>query len=127
MLPHNQASFVEVKQSPLHGRGLYAAVTIPAGTPIGTYPILILSTEDTAQLKGTRLYHYVFFVDETADGAIRAAVAFGPISMCNHSRSANAAFRVDAVDATVTLAAVRDVAAGEEILIDYEDFAEEAI
>lgn len=127
MLPENQASLVEVKQSPLHGRGLYAAVPIPSGTVIGTYPLLILSAEDTERLKATRVYHYVFFVDETPEGAVRAAVAFGPISMCNHSRDACARFTVDSITATVTLAAARDIAAGEEILIDYEDFADEAI
>jgi SET domain-containing protein len=127
MLPENQASLVEVKQSPLHGRGLYAAQHIPSGTVIGIYPLLILSEADTAQVKGTRLYHYVFYVDETAEGAMRAAVAFGPISMCNHSPEANAAFTVDAKDSTVKLSAGTDIAAGAEILIDYGDFADEAV
>ncbi|HRX73675.1 MAG TPA: SET domain-containing protein-lysine N-methyltransferase [Hyphomonas sp.] len=127
MLSEIQTSLVEVKQSPLHGRGLYAAVPISSGTTIGTYPILILSAEDTERLKTTRIYHYVFFVDETPEGAMRAAVAFGAISMCNHSRNACARFAVDPVTATVTLTASRNIAAGEEILIDYEDFAEEAI
>lgn len=127
MSPQNQASLVEVKQSPLHGRGLYAAVPVPSGSILGTYPVLILSPADTAALKSTRLYHYVFYVDETADGAMRAAVAFGPISMCNHSTAPNAAFEVDPVAATVTLTTSRDIAAGEEILIDYGDFAAEAV
>ena len=62
MSPKIQASYVEVKQSPLHGRGLYAVASVPSGTIIGTYPVLILSEADTAQLKQTRLYHYVFYV-----------------------------------------------------------------
>ena len=127
MLPETQASLVEGKQSPLHGRGRYAAQRIPSGTPIGTYPRLILSEADTAQVKGTRLYHYVFYIDENAEGAMRAAVAFGPISMCNHSPEANAVFAVNADDSTVTLSAGKDIAAGAEILIDYGDFADEAV
>lgn len=127
MFPENQASFVEVKQSPLHGRGLYAAVAMATGSRIGTWPALILSEEDTAQVKETRLYHYVFFVDEDAAGAMRTAVAFGPISMCNHSPHANADFNVDAKAMTVTLSASRDIRSGEEILIDYGDFAAEAV
>ena len=127
MLPENQASLVEVKQSPLHGRGLYAATNIDSGEVVGTWPVLILSPEDTARLKDTRLYHYVFYVDETDEGAMRAAVAFGPISMCNHSTAPNAAFEVDALTATVSLSARRSIAAGEEILIDYGDFAAEAV
>lgn len=127
MPPENQASLVEVKQSPLHGRGLYAAASIPAGDLIGIWPVLILSEADTAQVQATRLYHYIFYVDETPEGAIRGAVAFGEISMCNHSPDANAVFVVDAAAATVSLTAARDIAAGEEILIDYGDFAEKAL
>ena len=127
MPPENQASLVEVKQSPLHGRGLYAAGAISYGNQIGTWPALILNEADTAQVQSTRLYHYIFYVDETPEGAIRGAVAFGEISMCNHSPDANAVFAVDAAGATVSLTAARDIAAGEEILIDYGDFAEKAL
>ncbi len=94
---------------------------------IGVFPLLILSHEDTERLKATRLYHYVFYVDERADGASRCAVAFGEISMCNHSPDANAGFEVDADAQTVTLTALTDIASDAEILIDYQDFAEEAL
>lgn len=118
---------VEVQTSPLHGRGLFASTDIPAGALLGVYPLLILSHEDIEQLKSTRLYHYVFYVDEREDGAMRAAVAFGKISMCNHSPEANADFYVDAEAETVTLTSRVALKAGDEILIDYEDFADEAI
>lgn len=122
-----RASSVEVKESPLHGRGLYAAEPFRKGALIGTYPLLILSHADTKRLKKTRLYHYVFYVDESETGEMRAAVAFGMISMCNHSRTANAAFTVYPEHAVVKLKAARAIKAGEEILIDYEDFADEAV
>jgi uncharacterized protein len=118
---------VEIRTSPVHGRGLFARRDIRPGHLIGIYPLLILSTQDTAALKATRLYHYVFYVDETEAGLIRAAVAFGEISFCNHSREANAFFEVDAGRMEVTLSAERRIAAGDEILIDYEDFADEAL
>lgn len=106
---------------------MFAAQGIAAGSLIGVYPLLILSAEDTATLKQTRLYHYVFYVDEDAGGAIRAAVAFGDISMCNHSPAANAEFEIDAARMEVILSAARDIQQGEEILIDYQDFADIAI
>ncbi|MDP1555886.1 MAG: SET domain-containing protein-lysine N-methyltransferase [Hyphomonas sp.] len=127
MLARNGGARAEVRTSPLHGRGLFASAPIPKGAVIGVYPLLILSPEDVERLKATRLYHYVFHVDEREDGATRAAVAFGEISMCNHSPAANAGFEVDAGAAQVTLTATRDIAEGAEILIDYEDFADEAI
>jgi hypothetical protein len=59
--------------------------------------------------------------------AARCAVAFGEISMCNHSPIPNARFEVDAGAQTVTLTALTDIASDAEILIDYQDFAEEAL
>jgi uncharacterized protein len=127
MLARNEGGRAEVRTSPLHGRGLFASGRIAAGSVIGVFPLLILSHEDTERLKATRLYHYVFYVDEPADGAVRCAVAFGEISMCNHSPDANAGFEVDADAQTVTLTALTDIASDAEILIDYQDFAEEAL
>jgi uncharacterized protein len=122
-----QASSVEVKESPFHGRGLFAAVAISAGDIIAVYPLLVLSQADTATVRSTLLHHYVFYVDENESGEMRAAVAFGEISMCNHSPKANADFIVDAQAQTVTLSARRSLSPGEEVLIDYEEFAEEII
>jgi hypothetical protein len=127
MLARHEGGRAEVRTSPLHGRGLFASGRIPEGAEIGVYPLLILSTDDTEQLKTTRLYHYVFYVDETAGGAVRCAVAFGDISMCNHSVDPNAGFDIDADARTVTLTALSDIAPETEILIDYEDFAEQAL
>ena len=127
MTTSSGGSRVEVETSPLHGRGLFASTDIPAGALLGVYPLLVLSHEDTEQIKSTRVYHYVFYVDELEDGAVRAAVAFGKISMCNHSPQANADFSVDAAAETVTLTTRIALKAGDEILIDYEDFADEAI
>lgn len=127
MVTSSGGTRVEVKTSPLHGRGLFASTDIPAGALLGVYPLLILSHEDTELVKPTRLYHYVFYVDERDDGAVRAAVAFGKISMCNHSPNANADFFVDPEAETVTLTSRIALKTGDEILIDYEDFADEAI
>ncbi len=121
------ASPVEVRQSPFHGRGLFAAVSFEAGDLIATYPLLILSQEDTAAIRGTQIHHYVFYVDENDQGQMRAAVAFGLISMCNHSPEANAEFTVDADAQTVTLSAGTNIPLDAEILIDYEEFAAEIV
>ncbi|MGA1341791.1 MAG: SET domain-containing protein-lysine N-methyltransferase [Hyphomonas sp.] len=127
MLERHEGGRAEVRTSPLHGRGLFACSPVRAGDVIGVYPMLILSPEDTGTLKPTRLYHYVFYVDEPDGGGMRAGVAFGEISMCNHSPEANADFKVDAEAQTVTLTARVALAAGDEILIDYQDFADEAL
>lgn len=127
MSQHPQDGPIEVRQSIVEGRGLFARRYIPAGTQIGTFPLLILSARDSAALKGTKLYHYVFHVDEDAQGEPRVGVAFGLISFCNHDPAANAGFSVDASSATVTLTALRDIREDAEIFIDYEEFAAVAV
>ena len=94
------ASPVEVRQSPFHGRGLFAAVSFEAGDLIATYRNIEQQ---------------------------RATVAFGLISMCNHSVEANADFTVDPAAQTVTLSARTPILADAEILIDYEEFADQII
>lgn len=121
------ASPVEVRTSPFHGRGLFAADSFEAGDMIAAYPLLILSVEDTAAIRDTLIHHYVFHVDEDAEGRARAAVAFGPISMCNHSADANADFTVDATAQTVTLTARSAIPQNTEILINYEEYADEIV
>ena len=118
---------VEVRQSPFHGRGLFATVAIAADDLISEYPLLILSHDDTSAIGKTLLHHYVFYVDEAENGRMRAAVAFGEISMCNHSADANAVFQIDAEQQIVKLSATKDIAEDQEIFIDYEEFAAEII
>lgn len=117
----------EVRQSIVEGRGLFARRAIPSGAQIGCFPLLILSAADSAALKGTKLYHYVFHVDEDELDRPRVGVAFGLISFCNHDPQANAAFSVDGPSAIVTLTALRDIPENAEIFIDYEEFAAVAV
>lgn len=124
---NSAGSDVTFGPSSLHGRGLFAARAFAAEELIGEYPLLILSIEDVQQIRGTRIHDYLFFVDEDEDEQMRAGVAFGPISLCNHDDDANARFEVQIAAETVRLIAVRPIGEGEEIFIDYVDFAEIAL
>lgn len=119
--------YLEVKRSDIHGRGLFARRSISAGERLGTFPILILSPDDSNTVRSTLLYHYVFHVDETEDQGQRLAVAFGMISMCNHNPEANTVFSIDADAEELILESAKAIAVGEEIFIDYGDFAGEAV
>ena len=118
---------IDVRTSPLHGRGLFATADIPKGAHLARVPLLILSAQDTAHTRQTRLHHYVFHVRDEPDGKPVHAVAFGVISMCNHASPANAAFHVDETAQEVLLTAACDLSAGTEIFIDYGDFADEIV
>jgi len=113
------SDLVEVRRSPIHGRGLFAAAAIRKNALIAAAPLLIFTASDTRRILKTRLGHYIFWIDETAKGDWICAVAFGPISLCNHSPKPNAWFEIDEENEEVLLHAARGVRAGEEITIDY--------
>ena len=117
----------EVRSSPVEGRGLFARGYVSAGGVIGVFHLLMLPADELQALRATRVYHYVFDTGEDADGWQTCGLALGEISFCNHSAAANARFVVDAEARTVTLSAARAIAAGDEIFIDYEEFADEIL
>jgi SET domain-containing protein len=92
----------EVKQSPLHGRGLFATEYIPEGTVIGT-----VKTEPAKdhELDGP----YVLWVDGEKPVCVTCDLRF-----INHSDEPNAAYYDD-----LSVMSVRDIAPGEEIVHDY--------
>lgn len=91
----------EIKESPIHGRGLFASAFIPANTiigPIEGQP----ATEDGI---------YVLWIDETRGIEVTNAMKF-----INHASgdAANAAYYDD-----LTVVALCDIFPGQEILHDY--------
>lgn len=91
-----------VDNSPIHGRGLYAAVNIGAGDYIGTL------TGPSTRRDGT---HVLWLVDEEGNWFGRRGT--NALRYVNHGENANAEFW------EFDLYAIRDIAAGEEITIDY--------
>lgn len=107
--------FLYVKTIEGKGRGIFTAQEIPAGTPIETCPVLVLPAEDTPLVHRTRLHDYYFLWGE--DGQCAIALGFG--SLYNHASAANADYVMDMAQATIDIRAVRDIAPGEEITINY--------
>ncbi len=93
---------VYVKNSPIHGKGLYAAEPIEAGSFIGTYH------GDETDEDGT----YVLWLFE--DGNQTGRDGKNELRYLNHSHEPNAEF--DGYD----LYALRDIAPDEEITICYD-------
>lgn len=113
---------VEVRSSPIHGRGAFAAYDIHRGQAFHTAHMLVFDPAESALLKAQRLGHYLFHVEDTAAGE-RLGIALSPLSFLNHRRPANVTFVVDGPAQTVIFTAARDIAAGEELTIDYGDYA----
>jgi SET domain-containing protein len=99
------------RESPIHGKGLFAAVDFKAGDRILLRDDSRLVTEDNPLREGEDVYH----CDWIADG--RVVYAQEPERYTNHSCDPNAV--VDVADGVRYCTARRDIRAGEEITYDY--------
>lgn len=112
-LPH-----LFVAPSSRGGRGVFTARAIEAGTIIELAPVILLSAEDRALVHRTHLHDYYFQWDGE-----QAAIALGLGSLYNHAGEPNAEFELDYDFEQIRFAALRAIAAGEEITIDYRSGA----
>ena len=127
MSPASSHKTTHVRSSAIEGRGLFATRLLDPGELVGEYHLLMLTASETRQIKKTIIHHYVFDAGVDGAGDQLTALALGEISFCNHSANANADFKVDMDTKTVTLIARHTIKRDEEILIDYEDYADEIL
>jgi uncharacterized protein len=107
-----QADAVEVRRVRGKGRGVFARRAIPRGEVFETSPVLVLpdeSVEDFASGLGS----YVF---EWGKGKLALALGYG--SLYNHSYRPNARYD-DVGPQAKAFRALRDIAPGEEITVNY--------
>ena len=116
------APLIEVKDSPIHGRGLYATALIPKGTRLVDYlgEYIDLATARLRDVPGTADYSpYILYVDE--DLFLDALNVDQPGRYANHSCDPNS--EVFTEGRVAFIMAIKDIAPGEEITYDY-DFEE---
>jgi uncharacterized protein len=111
------AADVVVASSPGRGRGVFARRPFARNEVIELCPVIALSERDAERLNETGLYDYYFGWGK--DGK-QAAIALGFGSLYNHSFTPNAEHRKDIAGNTMSIVAVREIAAGEEIFIRYQ-------
>jgi SET domain-containing protein len=95
---------------------VFARRAFRPGEVIERAPVLILSPEDYRQLRKTSLVHYPFGWGRNGRGT---ALALGLASFYNHSGTPNADCFEYSRDHLLEFVALRSVAPGEEITIDY--------
>ncbi|MCC7389965.1 MAG: SET domain-containing protein-lysine N-methyltransferase [Phycisphaerales bacterium] len=117
-----------IDQSPLHGRGVFAARVIRAGEIVIENAALPLGNGDVRDSDVIARYCFEWPID--GDGR---ALALGEASLLNHAPSdddgphgpngrhlrANLRWETDTVENRIVFYALRDIGAGEECLIDY--------
>ena len=111
-MPMTQSDAIVIKRVKGKGRGVFARRPIEAGEVIETCPVLVLpsgSIEDDSAGLGAYVFEW---------GRGRLALALGYGSLYNHSYRPNARY-ADLPDRTKLFTAIRDIAAGEEITVNY--------
>jgi SET domain-containing protein len=98
------------------GKGVYTKKAISANTIIEIAPVIVLSAGDRWKLEKTKLYYYIF---EWGEEAVQGAVALGYVSMYNHESPSNCEYEMDYEEETIAIRTMRDIAAGEELTINY--------
>jgi len=110
---------LEVRQSAIDRNGCFAAEPIPAGALVGEYTGELITTAE-ARVREADLSRgaiLTFWLDD--DWAIDGAVGGSATIYINHSCAPNCYCDVDTDARRVFMRAKRDIAAGEELTIDY--------
>lgn len=104
------------------GRGVFAAEPIPMGSLIEECPILEVSQEELATLQPTILSNYFF---QWGPYREEGAFALGYGSLYNHSYQPCAVYIRKYESKTLLFVALRNIAEGEEITVNYNGSPED--
>ena len=114
MARFKQSPFVFVQETENRGLGVFARKAIPENTVIERVPVLVFPTKFLWHPEETSpLADYVFTWDDDT-----VAIALGYGSLYNHSFTPNASYE-DWGRNNKRFIAIQDIAAGEEITINY--------
>ena len=109
-----QTKAIEVKQAKGKGLGVFARRLIHDGDVIERVPVLVMPAGDTKNAAGqTRMSVYCF---EWGPGTVAVALGYG--SLYNHSYQPNARYDDEGAQSKI-FSAIRDIAPGEEIVVNY--------
>ena len=98
------------------GRGVFAGRAFRAGEVVEVCPVLALPPGTAEDALPGDLRSYVFRWGRKSEAL---AIALGYGSLYNHSPDPNADFTLRYARGEIVFRAVRDIAAGEQVLIDY--------
>lgn len=118
-----QPKGIIIKQSSIHGQGIFACQKFTSGAVIETAPLILLSAADKAFLQSTSLFSYYFLIDSAATPA---ALGLGCSSIYNHSYAANALYSISLKDAALIIKACKPIKPGEEITLNYNGSPDDA-
>ena len=108
-------SWLEMRKSRIHGRGVFARRDIPAGTRLIEYVGLPVSKKRSADLC-SKQNSYVFTVSDASD--LNGKVSWNPARLINHSCEPNCEANLDEND-RIWIFSIKPIAPGEELTFNY--------
>ena len=102
---------IQIRPSPLGGRGVFAAKAIRDGALLEECPVLVIETDCD------ELDNYTLHWGDGDDRQLALPLGYG--ACYNHSGEPNAYWETDESRGLMIIWAARDIAADEEILISY--------
>ncbi len=106
--------YVVVKDSGIHGKGIFLTKAVPEGTPIMIIAGEVISGDECERREDEEDNVYIFWNGDTYIDTVMTE----KIKYVNH----NCDFNCDVLDrdeSSLLLVAYRDISAGEELTIDY--------
>ncbi|HEX8201623.1 MAG TPA: SET domain-containing protein [Isosphaeraceae bacterium] len=107
---------LEVRTPPGRVRGVYTTHPIAAGEVVEVAPTLLIDASECLLIDQTALADYYFVWPKGGQGG---AIAFGYASLYNHSYRPNVDYHRDHAAQTLVFTALRAIAAGEQLTINY--------
>lgn len=98
------------------GRGVFTLEKLPPRKVVEISSVLVMDPDARALLDQTALHDYIFDWG-AADGF--CCVAWGYVSLYNHSYESNCEYFMDYETGTITIKTVRTIQPGEELTINY--------
>jgi uncharacterized protein len=111
---------IRVDHTAHKGLGVFAEVRFSEGEVIERAPAIVLPACQWAQAEQTVLSNYCFLWGD------QMAVVYGCVMIYNHSYFPNACYRKLVDERIMEIVAMRDIEAGEEILVNYNGLPDDA-
>ena len=108
--------FLYIAPAEKTGRGVFTSSDIEAGTVVELSPVIVMNDEDRKLLDRTLLHDYIF---EWGNSIKQCCMALGYVALYNHSYQSNCEYEMDFESELISIKAVRNIKAGEELFINY--------
>lgn len=118
-----QSHSIAIAQLSGKGRGVVAFRDFPKDSLVERSAVIAIPRDDVPLIRQTGLANYYF---EWGDDCDQAAIALGYGSLYNHSYTPNARYVFRESEECIEFIALRDIEAGEEITINYNNLEESA-